>query len=117
MNLRTAISTCLTKYATFKGRASRSEYWWFYLSATLMSWAGSVVDAFLDNGGVIASLVSLAMIIPWLAAGCRRLHDIGRSGWWQLLYLTVIGSILIFVWQVSKGQDQLNEYGEPVTSI
>jgi uncharacterized membrane protein YhaH (DUF805 family) len=93
MNFQTAISTCFSKYGTFKGRATRSEFWWFYLFTLLMSWGATIVGNSTVHGfgSVLSSLISLAFFVPTLAVGCRRLHDIGRTGWWQLLMLTMIG--------------------------
>lgn len=114
MNFSMAISTCLSKYATFSGRASRSEYWWFYLFTLLMSWAASVVGAVTmeDGGDLFSGLVALVFFIPTIAAGSRRLHDMGRSGWWQLLVLTIIGVILLIVWYASDSEKATNKYGE-----
>ena len=114
MNFSAAISTCLSKYATFSGRASRSEYWWFYLFITLMSWAASVVGSMTGNGDWLGSLISLAFMIPLITAGSRRLHDVGRSGWWQLLVFTVVGTLLLIFWYASKGEEVANEYGDYV---
>ena len=94
MNFGQAISTCFAKYATFSGRASRPEFWWFFLFQILVSMAASML------GDVVAGLVSLAVLLPALAVGARRLHDIGRSGWWQLIMLTVIGLLLLIYWWV-----------------
>ena len=94
MNFGQAISTCFSKYATFSGRASRPEFWWFFLFQILVSIAASML------GDVVAGLVSLAVLLPALAVGARRLHDIGRSGWWQLIMLTVIGLLLLIFWWV-----------------
>ena len=82
MNFQTAVSTCLAKYGNFQGRATRSEFWWFYLFAILMEWAATIVGNFIsqDLGSVFSALVSLALVVPLLAVGCRRLHDIGSSG-------------------------------------
>ena len=103
MNFSQSISTCMSKYVTFKGRASRSEYWWFFLFALLIGWGAEIVAAIAYTGqdltGEILSLiVSLVFVLPSIAVGTRRLHDIGKSGWWQLLYLTIIGGILVLVW-------------------
>ena len=100
MNFGQAISTCLKKYATFAGRASRPEFWWFALFQFLVVLVVSMISETL--GGV----ASLALLLPALAAGARRLHDIGRSGWWQLLGLTGIGwLVLIYFWvQPGKGE-------------
>ena len=94
MNFGQAISTCFAKYATFSGRASRPEFWWFFLFQILVSMAASML------GDVVAGLVSLALLLPALAVGARRLHDIGKSGWWQLIMLTVIGLLLLIYWWV-----------------
>ncbi|WP_372825342.1 DUF805 domain-containing protein [Polaromonas sp.] len=98
MNFGQAISTCLSKYATFSGRASRPEFWWFFLFQILVSVAASML------GDFAASLVSLALLLPALAVGARRLHDIGKSGWWQLIMLTVIGFLLLIYWWVQPGK-------------
>lgn len=99
MNFGQAISSCFAKYATFSGRASRSEFWWFFLFQILLSIVASML------GDVVAGLVSLAMLLPALAVGARRLHDIGKSGWWQLIMLTVIGLLLLIYWWVQPGSD------------
>jgi uncharacterized membrane protein YhaH (DUF805 family) len=114
MNCQTAISVCLSKYATFGGRATRSEYWWFYLFTVLLNWVvGIVGDASGQGLGTFLSLViSTGLFIPTLAAGSRRLHDTGRSGWWQLLVLTVIGMIWLIVWWATSSQPGSNAYGE-----
>ncbi len=94
MNFGQAISTCLNKYATFSGSASRSEFWWFFLFQLLVSLIASAVN---DKVG---GLVNLALLLPALAVGARRLHDIGKSGWWQLLMLTGIGLFVLIYWWV-----------------
>jgi len=77
VNFITAVKTCLTKYATFKGAASRSEYWWFVLFYAVL-----LVVARLTGSHALYGLVSLALFLPTLAAAVRRHHDAGRSGWW-----------------------------------
>ena len=94
MNFGQAISACLSKYATFSGRAPRPEFWWFFLFQILVSVAASMVS------DTIAGLTSLALLLPALAVGTRRLHDIGKSGWWQLLMLTGIGLFVLIYWWV-----------------
>jgi uncharacterized membrane protein YhaH (DUF805 family) len=100
MNFGQSITSCFSQYATFSGRASRSEFWWFFLFQILVSVAASMVSEKLSG------LVSLGLLLPALAVGARRLHDIGRSGWWQLLLITVIGLlVLVFFWaQPAKGE-------------
>ena len=118
MNFGQAIQTCMSKYATFEGRASRSEFWWFYLFTVLVSWGASLVEmaVFGDSAG-LSVVVNLALILPILAAATRRLHDTGRSGWWQLLGLTVIGIIFLVVWWASEGHTDGNDYGPPAESM
>ena len=83
MNLQTAVKTCLTeKYATFSGRASRSEYWWFILAYVI----GAVIISLLGIG-LLSIVYTLAFIVPAAAAGARRLQDTGRKGW--LIFIPV----------------------------
>ncbi|MES2687237.1 MAG: DUF805 domain-containing protein [Pseudomonadota bacterium] len=103
MNFGQAISTCFSKYATFSGRASRPEFWWFFLFQILVSIAASMF------GDVINGLVGLALLLPALAVGARRLHDIGKSGWWQLIMLTVIGLLLLIYWWVQPGSNDASD--------
>jgi uncharacterized membrane protein YhaH (DUF805 family) len=110
MTFGKSISTCLSKFFDFKGRASRPEYWWFYLFTILVSWGSMLVD----HTQILSGLVSLIFIFPASAAATRRLHDTNRSGWWQLLYFTIIGIIPVTIWLASKSSDQENEYGSPL---
>ena len=99
MNFGQAIAVCMRKYATFSGRASRSEFWWFFLFLVLVSWGSILVGVISPElAGILYLIVNLGLALPALAAGCRRLHDIGRSGWWQLLHLTGIGTVLLIFW-------------------
>jgi len=86
MGFGEAIKTCFRKYFTFSGRARRSEYWWFYLFTLLLGFAAGIIDAILGTGtedlGVFGATASLVTLIPSLSAQVRRLHDVGRSGWW-----------------------------------
>ncbi|WP_309678889.1 DUF805 domain-containing protein [Polaromonas sp.] len=104
MNFGQAISTCLARYATFAGRASRAEYWWFFLFQTLLSVAASMVSE------IAYGLVGLGLLLPALAVGTRRLHDIGKSGWWQLVMLTGIGYLLLVYWWVQPTGEAGNAY-------
>ena len=104
MNFGQAISSCLSKYATFTGRASRPEFWWFFLFQILISLAASML------GEAINGLVALGLLLPALAVGTRRLHDIGKSGWWQLLMLTVIGLLVLIYWWVQPTDEDGNTY-------
>ena len=109
MNFGQAISSCLSKYATFTGRASRPEFWWFFLFQILISLAASML------GETINGLVALGLLLPALAVGTRRLHDIGKSGWWQLVMLTVIGLLVLIYWWVQPTDEDGNAYAVVVS--
>ena len=111
MTFGDSIKTCFAKYATFEGRASRSELWWFILFSVLIQMAMSIVSE------IAAGVVAIALLLPTLAVGARRLHDIGRTGWWQLIGLIpLIGAIILIYWFVQPSADGTNEYGTPPTT-
>ncbi len=83
-----AIRTCLTRYADFDGRAGRSEYWWFMVFVLLVVSIATLVNE------VLGSIVLLLLALPLLAAGARRLHDTGHSGWWQLFALAPVAVVV-----------------------
>lgn len=105
-----AISICMGKYFDFSGRAARPEYWWFFLFALILS----VTMGILDRSGDLEALASLVLFLPSIAVASRRLHDVGRSGWWQLIALTIVGMIPLVIWLASKGESKENHYGSPV---
>lgn len=85
-----AVKSALSKYATFSGRAQRAEYWWFFLFTLIGGMVTGVIDAMIfgweaDDPEILNSVFSFAMFVPGLAVGWRRMHDVGRSGWWFLL--------------------------------
>ena len=106
----------LRKYAVFEGRAHRTEFWMFVLVNLIISAVLTVVDIIIgtdgDYGGLLSGLYGLAVLVPSLAVGARRLHDIGRGGWWQLLALIpLIGIIVLIVWWARDGDRSPNEWG------
>lgn len=117
MSFYQAVSACLAKYANFQGRATRSEFWWFYWFTVMMAWIATLLEfAVGQEQGVLSFAVTLLFLVPMLAAGSRRLHDTGRSGWWQLLMLTLIGLIVLIFWWASASQKESNAYG-PVQNL
>ena len=74
-----AIKVCFEKYVDFNGRASRSEFWWFYLATFILSMIAGAISSWLS------SIVSLAVLLPSIAAGVRRMHDVGKSGWYLII--------------------------------
>lgn len=108
----------LQKYADFTGRAPRAEYWWFYLLVILGYIVATIIDSILGLGGmmgpygILTMLFGLAMLVPSLSAGVRRLHDIGKSGWWLLICLVpIIGAIVLIVFLVMASEPGDNQYG------
>ncbi len=102
MDMLEACKLYWTKYADFEGRARRTEFWWsqlmVFVISLLLSWT---------------FIVPLAMVIPSLAITARRLHDIGKSGWWMLISLVPIaGSIVLLIWECKEGDIGRNQYGE-----
>ena len=116
MDFGTSIKTCLGKYVTFQGRASRSEFWYFALFTALVNVVLSMVAGVLGNlGSVLAGLVMLGLFLPGLAVLVRRLHDVDRSGWWYFLLLVpLVGFIVLLIWFCKKGTEGANRFGEPV---
>jgi uncharacterized membrane protein YhaH (DUF805 family) len=98
-----AIERCVKKYAEFNGRARRAEFWWWVLFVFILSWGGQIISQ------SFGTLVSLVTLLPSLAVGARRLHDTGRSGWWQLIgFIPVVGWLVMIFWcvQPSQGTNQ-----------
>ncbi len=121
MGFTEAIRAVFGKYATFEGRACRSEFWWFSLFTLLMQIPVGILDSvFVGGHGMMdmraftpfGTIWALATFLPSLAVAVRRLHDTDHSGWWWFLWLVpVIGWIVLFVWYVSKGTDGPNRFG------
>ena len=106
--IQKSVRTCLTKYADFNGRAARPEFWWFVLAQFVV---GLILNMILP---LLGGLFSLAMLVPSLAAGSRRLHDIGKSGWLQLLGLIpIVGWVILIYWAAQPGDPAANQYGSP----
>jgi uncharacterized membrane protein YhaH (DUF805 family) len=108
----------LRKYAVFEGRARRREYWFFVLFVVIISIVLTIVDRITGTysaaygTGLLGGLFTLAVLIPSLAVGARRLHDTGRSGWWLLIGLIpFVGAIVLIVFFVIDSQPGTNAYG------
>ena len=110
MTLVESIKTCFKKYAVFEGRASRSEFWYFYL----FCWGAVLILLLFNNDffSVLGLLFILITFLPQLAVSCRRLHDIDTSGWFLLLQvIPIVGSILLIVWFATEGTKGKNIFG------
>ena len=120
MNIQTSIKTCFNKYATFSGRASRSEFWFFMLFGFLGGIIAYVIDVMILGYSIeseftpINLIFSLVITIPTIAVACRRLHDVNKSGWWQLIWITIIGGILLIIWNATEGEKKKNRFGPSI---
>jgi uncharacterized membrane protein YhaH (DUF805 family) len=113
MDFGQAIKTCLDKYATFSGRATRSEYWYFFLFLVIVNIVASFLDSIIfGDMPVLYLIATLALLVPSIAAGVRRLHDTDKSGWWLLVGLIpVIGTIVLIVFFCQRGSVGANQFG------
>lgn len=101
----------LNKFAKFNGRSRRAEYWSFFLVTMLFGMAASAWDNAIFEGEVFARMLDMVFFIPSIAVSTRRLHDIGRSGWWQLIALTGIGILVLLYWYSKDSEQTTNEFG------
>jgi uncharacterized membrane protein YhaH (DUF805 family) len=116
MNFITAIKLCFIRYAQFSGRASRSEFWFFVLFGILGSWIAIIIDTMILNyswekDGPVYLIFQIIILLPSIAVGARRLHDLNKSGWWQLLVFTIIGLIPLIYWWSKIGVNKKNNHG------
>ena len=149
MNFFQSINYCLKHYSDFNGRASRSECWWFFLFEYIVVLIGEILDigflSYFDANqewGILGTISMVALALPSFAVGARRLHDINRSGWWQLLFLfmfvgielddvfstyldagqewgtfetiSYLTFIPLIVWWCTKGTKKNNPHGKPI---
>jgi uncharacterized membrane protein YhaH (DUF805 family) len=105
------------KYADFSGRARRKEFWMYQLFYLIISIALSFIDGLIGTYssagiGLLSTIFGFVSIVPMIALATRRLHDINKSGWWQLIGLIpLIGAIVLFIFFVLRGTDGENRYG------
>ena len=112
----------MNNFGNFTGRASRSEYWWFFLFVWIFDMITTFADTIIFSTpaaewGPLFWIGTLVLIVPLLSIEVRRLHDTGRSGWWILISLIpCIGVIVLFVWCVLEGNAHVNAYGDVPTN-
>ena len=99
------------QYASFEGRVNRQTYWMFILFYTISYMVSYVLDVLADAGGLLCWLFVLVSIVPMVATTTRRLHDIEKSGWWQILISNPIGEIVLIVFLVKEGTKGENKFG------
>jgi uncharacterized membrane protein YhaH (DUF805 family) len=110
--------TALQKWADFSGRARRREYWFFLLVYLVIYIVLTIVDTMVGllnaatGIGILGGLFALAMLIPSISVGVRRLHDTGRSGWWLLIALIpIVGAVVLLVFYLLDSQPGDNRFG------
>ena len=116
----------MNNYANWDGRASRSEYWWFNLFNLIINIVTDVIDSSLGMGmiaygvGYVGFIAFLALLLPSFCVSVRRLHDLGKSGWWLLIAIipivNFIGIFVILVFTLMEGEKQPNQYGKVPTN-
>ena len=122
MSFIDSVKNVLTNYVGFQGRASRSEYWWFFLATFIAAFCTGMIDAILfgweyEDPTWLTWFLQLAILLPSWAVAVRRLHDIGKSGWWLLIaFIPLVGLILLLVWYCTDGEAVPNAYG-PVPTL
>jgi len=113
MTFALAVSTALRKYVTFQGRARRAELWYFALFQLIL-FAIALIFEFIHTGlgQTLYTLLAIALFLPNIAVGIRRLHDIDRSGWWILIdFVPLAGPIILLVWYCTAGTPGPNQFG------
>ena len=104
-------------YAKFSGRSSRSAYWFWTLWTVIYAFFIMLLNAFSGDSSIldlVQVVFNVAILLPSYALAARRLHDVGRSGWWQLIAITIVGLIPLFLWFVTEGDSETNKYGDNV---
>jgi len=114
MTFGDAIRSGFDHYVKFDGRASRPAYWWWFLFSILVTAGANIIDLVLGSYPIVSSLAGLALLLPGLSVGIRRLHDTNRTGWWiLLLIIPLIGFIVLLIFYLQQGDPGENDYGSP----
>ena len=112
-----SVGSVFSKYFEFSGRALRSEYWYFMLFSILFGIVVGILDVVFFSSfmgeGPLSLILTLAFLFPSITVAARRLHDSGRSGWWQLLAFTIIGIPVVLYWYIKQGDQSENKFGMP----
>ena len=118
MNMKESVISVFTNWKNFKGRACRSEFWYFVLASALLGLVVGIievttgmVDIEKGGSGILSNILNLLLAVPSLSVTSRRLKDYGFSGWWQLSYLTIIGIFVVLIWCMLPAKEDENDWG------
>jgi uncharacterized membrane protein YhaH (DUF805 family) len=121
MNIIESTTSAMTNIISWKGRASRSEFWWFTLFICLVTILTIIADLVIFGEEMLlmepyavvnfTNIFNIFIVLPSLSVTFRRLHDVNKSGWWLLLYFTLIGILVILYWNIKKGNEDENRFG------
>ena len=117
MNIKESFISVFTNWKNFSGRACRSEFWYFQLSITLITWLLMIPEVLTDTYnyeiayGPLSLLFTFICIIPIISVTSRRLQDRGISGWWQLSYFTIVGILVILILCMLPAKEDENKWG------
>ena len=108
------IKAITQNYANFSGRASRAEYWYFMLFYGIFNVVGEMVTQTSQDPAIVIIflIILLGLLIPTISIGVRRLHDIGKSGWfWFFIFIPCVGGLILLIWAIEDSQPGDNQYG------
>lgn len=109
------VNVLKTQYTDYTGRANRPQFWYFFLFVFIITFVLAFIDTLLFGRSLLSLIFSLATLVPNVCLGIRRLHDLGKPGWWYWIFLVpFIGSIILLVLFCLPGENKANAYGEPV---
>ena len=102
----------LERYAQFTGRSRRAEFWWYALANLIISIVFNILGQATVAFSIVGFIYALAVLIPGIAVGIRRLHDTDKSGWWLLIaFVPLVGAIVLIVFFATDGTRGTNQYG------
>ena len=114
MNFVEAVQSVFSNFLNFRGRARRSEFWYFFLFVFVISFILGVIQILIwgQDANYLTGIFSLIILIPNIAVSIRRLHDTGRSGFWYLIgFIPIIGTIILIIWYCQDSEPGDNKYG------
>jgi uncharacterized membrane protein YhaH (DUF805 family) len=115
MGFGEAIRSGFNNYVGFSGRAPRSEYWYWTLFVILVSIVTGILDVAIfpfQHLSPLNTIANIILLLPGIAVGVRRLHDMDHTGWWLLIALTGVGGLVLLIWFCFKGTEGPNRFGQ-----